>query len=63
MGLTDNALAFLNILYFSVATFTTLGYGDMSPVGISRLIAASEAFLGAFILALFVVVFVKKMTR
>ncbi len=35
----------------------------MSPVGISRLIAASEAFLGAFILALFVVVFVKKMTR
>jgi len=56
-------LAFLNILYFSVATFTTLGYGDMSPVGISRLIAASEAFLGAFILALFVVVFVKKMTR
>ncbi len=63
VGLTDNALAFLNILYFSVVTFTTLGYGDMSPVGISRLIAASEAFLGAFILALFVVVFVKKMTR
>lgn len=63
LGLAENALAFLHILYFSVVTFTTLGYGDMSPVGISRLIAASEAFLGAFVLALFVVVFVKKMTR
>jgi len=62
-GLAENVLTFLNMLYFSVVTFTTLGYGDMSPVGISRVIAASEAFLGAFVLALFVVVFVKKMTR
>ena len=63
LGVLDNILIFLNILYFSVVTFTALGYGDMSPVGISRFIAASEAFLGAFVLALFVVVFVKKMTR
>ncbi|MBT4044247.1 MAG: hypothetical protein HOK21_03255 [Rhodospirillaceae bacterium] len=62
-GLAENSMSFLNVLYFSVVTFTTLGYGDMSPIGITRLIAASEAFLGAFVLALFVVVFVKKMTR
>lgn len=50
-------------LYFSVVTFTTVGYGDLTPVGITRLFAAIEAFLGSFTLALFVVVFVKKMTR
>ncbi|KJY85099.1 potassium transporter Kef [Vibrio galatheae] len=54
---------FLNSLYFSVVTFTTLGYGDISPVGFARFIAACEAFLGSFTMALFVVVFVKKMTR
>ncbi|MFY2509515.1 ion channel [Vibrio pectenicida] len=54
---------FFNSLYFSVVTFTTLGYGDISPVGFARFVAALEAFLGSFTMALFVVVFVKKMTR
>jgi len=62
-GLMDNSLHFFNALYFSVVTFTTLGYGDISPLGFSRVIAATEAFIGSFTLALFVVVFVKKMTR
>ena len=54
---------FFNSLYFSVVTFTTLGYGDIYPVGFARFVAALEAFLGSFTMALFVVVFVKKMTR
>jgi len=54
---------FLNSLYFSVITFTTLGYGDILPIGISKLFASIEALMGGFILALFVVTFVKKMTR
>ncbi|ABC27273.1 uncharacterized low-complexity protein [Hahella chejuensis KCTC 2396] len=54
---------FLSCLYFSVVTFTTLGYGDIAPVGLTRAFAATEAFVGSFTLALFVVVFVKKMTR
>ena len=58
-----NLMALVNSLYFSVVTFTTLGYGDITPLGYSRLIAAFEAFCGSFSLALFVVVFVKKMTR
>lgn len=62
-GFAGFALEFLNAVYFSVVTFTTLGYGDISPSGIARLIAAFEAFLGSFTMALFVVVFVKKMTR
>jgi len=59
----ENIVALLNALYFSVVTFTTLGYGDILPIGISKLFAGVEALLGGFILALFVVVFVKKMTR
>ncbi|MDG3087248.1 pentapeptide repeat-containing protein [Vibrio hannami] len=56
-------LEILNAIYFSVVTFTTLGYGDISPIGVARFIAAFEAFVGSFTMALFVVVFVKKMTR
>ena len=33
-------------LYFSVVTWTTLGYGDMRPLVELRLVAASEALLG-----------------
>jgi len=62
-SLYENINVFLNSLYFSVVTFTTLGYGDITPFGISKLFASIEALLGGFILALFVVVFVKKMTR
>ncbi len=35
----------LSCLYYSVVTFTTLGYGDFTPIGISRAIAAIEAFI------------------
>ncbi|WP_076416286.1 pentapeptide repeat-containing protein [Shewanella sp. UCD-KL12] len=58
-----NLFLFFNCIYYSVVTFTTLGYGDFTPIGFSRAIAAIEAFTGSFTIALFVVVFVKKMTR
>ncbi|MCJ8320568.1 MAG: ion channel [Colwellia sp.] len=63
LNFDENFSLFLSCLYYSVVTFTTLGYGDFTPVGISRGIAALEAFTGSFTIALFVVVFVKKMTR
>lgn len=59
----SNLHNWLNALYYSVVTFTTLGYGDVTPTGPSRFFAALEAFTGSFTMALFVVVFVKKMTR
>jgi len=62
-GFLAHFLEFANAVYFSVVTFTTLGYGDISPVGFARFVAAFEAFVGSFTMALFVVVFVKKMTR
>ena len=63
LSLLDNLKHITNTTYFSVVTFTTLGYGDLAPMGWARFFAAIEAFLGSFTLALFVVVFVKKMTR
>jgi hypothetical protein len=62
-SLWQNIKYYFSALYFSVVTFTTLGYGDLAPIGIARAFAALEAFMGSFTLALFVVVFVKKMTR
>ncbi|WP_370659884.1 ion channel [Paraglaciecola algarum] len=43
-----------------MVTFTTLSYGDFIPVGTSRAIAAIEAFIGSFTIALFIGLFVKK---
>jgi hypothetical protein len=62
-SLSQNVIFFFECLYYSVVTFTTLGYGDFIPIGFSRVVAALEAFTGSFTIALFVVVFVKKMTR
>ena len=58
-----NAMAFFNCVYYSIVTFTTLGYGDITPIGIARPLAAVQAFTGAFMMAMFVAVFGKKMTR
>ena len=48
-------------LYFSLITFTTLGYGDFRPLeGWGRILAGSEAFIGAFMMALFVYTFARR---
>ena len=45
---------FADALYFSVVTFTTLGYGDFQPAVSARLLAAIEALLGYVYLGLMV---------
>lgn len=44
-------------------TVTTLGMAISTPHGLSRPITAFETFAGSFTMALFVLVFVKKMSR
>ncbi|MBU7025490.1 MAG: two pore domain potassium channel family protein [Theionarchaea archaeon] len=51
-------------LYFSFVTFTTLGLGDIEPINFfGRTLICCEAVIGAFLIALFVVVFARKMMR
>lgn len=42
---------FLPVLYFCVVTFTTLGYGDLVPVGVGRLVASVLTVYGVMSLA------------
>lgn len=37
---------FDDYLYFSAASYTTLGYGDIVPIGATRLLAGTEALNG-----------------
>jgi len=54
---------FSTCLYFSVVTFTTLGYGDFHPTDAARGIAAFEAFLGYFCMGILVGVVIFLLTR
>lgn len=42
----NKSFNFGDSLYFSTITFTTLGYGDFSPVSWLKILSAIEAFLG-----------------
>ncbi len=54
---------FSQAFYFSMVTFTTVGYGDIVAVGATRLIAVVEAFSGLFIVPLFLVGLTRKYLR
>ncbi len=60
-----NNPSFLQGLYFSTITFTTLGYGDLYPAteNFYRIVAMSEAVSGGCLMALFVVCLAKRFSR
>jgi uncharacterized protein YjbI with pentapeptide repeats len=54
----------IDVVYFSFVTFTTLGLGDIRPLtSLGKVLVCFEAVIGAFMIAVFVVVFVRKMAR
>lgn len=40
-----------DILYFSLVTYTSLGYGDIAPLGPARLLAGIESLIGRGLIA------------
>lgn len=52
-----------NYLYFTLITYTTIGYGDITPSGIAKIIAATEGLIGIFMTAIFTVTFTRKLLR
>ena len=47
--LTRGSTGFLDSLYFSFVTATSLGFGDIAPLGISKFLASFEAILGLIV--------------
>jgi len=49
------SLRFINLIYFSIVTFTTVGYGDITPVlPVAKLITVLE-MMSAFVVIVFVI--------
>lgn len=54
---------FWQAFYFSVITFTTVGFGDITPVGVAKVAVTIEALCGIFIIPLFVIGLARKYLR
>jgi hypothetical protein len=59
----DDLTVLVQSYYHSAITFFTIGYGDVFPVGLSRLISGLEGFMGVFMMSYFTVAFVRKVLR
>lgn len=53
-SLNSESGEFLSAVYFSVVTFTSLGYGELHPQGLGRVVAAGVVMLGLAFIALLV---------
>lgn len=65
MNVTRNGiLTLLQSLYFSVITFSTIGYGDLYPISAgSKALVGMESLIGAVMVALFIFVLSRRVTR
>jgi hypothetical protein len=51
VGAARDTLSLLDTVYFSALTYTTVGFGDVVPVGPVRFIAGTEAIIGFVLIA------------
>ncbi|MBI5753916.1 pentapeptide repeat-containing protein [Candidatus Peregrinibacteria bacterium] len=66
-GLAQNGIpikaSLPDAIYFSLVTFTTLGYGDFHAIGNMRFLAGAESFIGVILMSLFTVIVARKIIR
>jgi len=53
-GTSIKNITYLNSLYFSVVTFSTVGYGDIHAVGIGKVFVVFEILSGVTLLSLLI---------
>jgi hypothetical protein len=63
VGNPDQLSPLFQSFYHSAITFFTIGYGDVYPMGLSRIISGVEGFMGVFMMSYFTVAFVRKVLR
>ena len=63
VGNPDNLTPLLQSFYHCAVTFFTIGYGDVYPQGLSRVVSGLEGFMGVFMMSYFTVAFVRKVLR
>ena len=63
VGNPDSLSVFIQSFYHSGITFFTIGYGDVYPQGLSRILSVMEGFIGVFMMSYFTVAFVRKVLR
>ncbi len=56
-------IKYWNSAYYTGITYFTVGYGEIVPIGILRLVADLTAFVGVFMMSYFTVAFVRKILR
>lgn len=54
---------FMQSLYFSIVTFTTVGYGDITPIDLSILLSGIEMLLGVTMVGVWTATLARKITR
>ena len=60
----EDSVSWFTPFYYSIVTFTTLGFGDVVPVtGIARFAVALEVILGYIMLGGLISIFANKLAR
>lgn len=54
---------FMSSLYFSMVTFTTVGYGDITPLNLSIFLSGVEMFLGLTMMGIWTATLARKIIR
>jgi hypothetical protein len=60
---TEIIYDFQSSLYFSIVTWTTLGYGDFQPTSNIRLVAAFQAIFGYIFMSIYIAIFFNAILR